>query len=146
MGLVDDDAVVAAAQAAGVHEMILQLPRGYETEIGEGGSHLSGGQRQRIALARAVFGDPRLVVLDEPDASLDLVGQRALMRTLENLKTGGCTIVMITHRRSLLEYVDKLLVMIDGNMSLFGAKPDVLARLTAVSQPPLAKISTEAAE
>ncbi len=146
MGLVDDDAVVAAAQAAGVHEMILQLPRGYETEIGEGGSHLSGGQRQRIALARAVFGDPRLVVLDEPDASLDVVGQQALMRTLENLKASGCTIVMITHRRSLLEYVDKLLVMIDGNMSLFGAKPDVLARLTAISQPPLAKVNTEAAE
>jgi PrtD family type I secretion system ABC transporter len=146
MGLVDDDAVVAAAQAAGVHEMILRLPRGYETEIGEGGSHLSGGQRQRIALARAVFGDPRLVVLDEPDASLDVAGQQALMRTLENLKASGCTIVMITHRRSLLEYVDKLLVMIDGNMFLFGAKPDVLARLTAVSPPPLAKVNTEAAE
>jgi ABC-type protease/lipase transport system fused ATPase/permease subunit len=146
MGLVDDDAVVAAAQAAGVHEMILRLPRGYETEIGEGGSHLSGGQRQRIALARAVFGDPRLVVLDEPDASLDVAGQQALMRTLENLKASGCTIVMITHRRSLLEYVDKLLVMIDGNMFLFGTKPDVLARLTAVSPPPLAKVNTEAAE
>src|SRR5258707_6317686 len=98
MGRVDDDAVVAAAQAAGVHEMILQLTRGYETEIGEGGSHLSGGQRQRIALARAVFGDPRLVVLDEPDASLDLVRQPAPIRTLENLSTGGITIVLITYR------------------------------------------------
>jgi ABC-type protease/lipase transport system fused ATPase/permease subunit len=86
------------------------------------------------------------VVLDEPDASLDVVGQQALMRTLENLKASGCTIVMITHRRSLLEYVDKLLVMIDGNMFLFGTKPDVLARLTAVSPPPLAKVNTEAAE
>src|SRR5260221_13509299 len=138
MGLVDDDAVVAAAQAAGVHEMTRQLPRGYATEIGEGGSHLSGGQRQRIALARAVFGDPRLDVLDEPDARLDVVGQQALMRTLENLKASGCTIVMITHRRSLLEYVDKLLVMIDGNIALLGAKPDALARLTAGSPPRLA--------
>jgi len=86
------------------------------------------------------------VVLDEPDASLDLGRAAGTHENAREFEDGGCTIVMITHRRSLLEYVDKLLVMIDGNMSLFGAKPDVLARLTAVSQPPLAKISTEAAE
>ncbi len=121
--------VIAAAQLAGVHEMILRLPHGYETEIGDGGSILSGGQRQRVALARAVFGDPTLIVLDEPNASLDQDGDQALIRTMTSLKQRGATVVMVTHRPSILRAVDKILVLGDEGTRMFGPRHEILPKV-----------------
>jgi PrtD family type I secretion system ABC transporter len=122
--------VIVAAQRAHVHELVLSLPRGYETEIGEAGAALSGGQRQRIALARAVFGSPRLVVLDEPNANLDSDGENALVSTIARLKEEGVTLIVISHRPGLLAGVDKLLLLKDGRVELFGPRQEVLARLS----------------
>jgi len=122
--------VVKAAQDAQVHELILRLPKGYDTEIGDGGSALSPGQRQRIALARALYGTPRLVVLDEPNANLDHEGDEALLRTLQRLKAAKVTVVIIAHRPSLLGTADKLLVLRDGAVDLFGSRNEVMARVT----------------
>jgi PrtD family type I secretion system ABC transporter len=130
LGEVDSPAVIRAAQRAHVHEMILRLPKGYDTEAGEGGSALSPGQRQRIALARALYGEPRLVVLDEPNANLDHDGDEALVRALRELKQAGVTVVIIAHRPSLLGTADKLLVMKDGAVEMFGPRAEVLARFT----------------
>jgi ABC-type protease/lipase transport system fused ATPase/permease subunit len=130
LGPVDSTRVVAAARLAHAHDMILRLPQGYETEIGEAGAVLSGGQRQRIALARALYGEPRLVVLDEPNASLDNEGDEALLRALADLKANGATVVIVAHRPSLLRSVDKLLVMNEGTVQMFGPRAEVLARLT----------------
>jgi PrtD family type I secretion system ABC transporter len=121
--------VIAAAKLAGVHDMILQMPKGYDTQIGEGGAVLSGGQRQRIGLARALFGMPRLVVLDEPNASLDTDGEQALLQALIHLKNSQATTVVITHKTALLGAVDKLLVMQDGAMVAFGPRDAVFAHL-----------------
>lgn len=113
---VDSSQVIAAAQAAGAHEMILRFPSGYDTPVGEGGRLLSGGQRQRVALARALFGDPSLVVLDEADASLDAEGEEALIAALQRLRARGATVVAVTQRRRLLTIADRVLILRDGSI------------------------------
>jgi ATP-binding cassette subfamily C protein/ATP-binding cassette subfamily C exporter for protease/lipase/ATP-binding cassette subfamily C protein EexD len=124
-----DEAVIAAARLAGAHEMILRLPDGYSAEVGPRGAALSGGQRQWIGFARAVFGTPRLVVLDEPNAGMDGAGEAALIDAIGRLKAHGTTVILVAHRPSLLGHVDKLLVMHEGAGVLFGARDEVLPRL-----------------
>jgi PrtD family type I secretion system ABC transporter len=126
----DPAEVVAAARMANCHDMILRLDKGYGTEIGEAGIRLSGGQRQRIALARAVFGRPRLVVLDEPNASLDGEGEEALNRAIAALKACGSTVIVIGHRPSLLQEVTKVVLLVAGQVEMFGPRADVMERLT----------------
>lgn len=121
--------IVRAARLAHAHEMILQLPDGYETQIGDGGATLSGGQRQRIALARALYGDPRLVVLDEPNAHLDTVGEAALLAALAELKTRAVTVIIVTHSATLMTALDKLGSLKNGTLDLFGPSAAVMARL-----------------
>ena len=132
LGRLDADEVVAAARLAQAHELILRLPEGYETVVGEGGVALSGGQRQRIALARALYGQPRLVVLDEPDAHLDAEGESALKAALRELKARGTTVVAVGHRVGLMAQLDKLAVIKDGALEAFGPATAVLARLRGV--------------
>jgi len=123
------DAVLEAARQAGSYEMILRLPHGFDTRLGEGGIQLSAGQAQRIGLARALFRGPRIVVLDEPNANLDADGEQALIRTLVDLKQSGATVVMITHKPSLVATLDALLVLREGRVELIGPRDEVLARL-----------------
>ena len=118
-----------AARSAGLHEMILRFPQGYDTPIGEAGGLLSGGQRQRIGLARAVYGDPVLVVLDEPNANLDDVGEAALVRAVQELKAQGRTVFLITHRPGILAVADRLLILKDGQVQADGPRDQVLAAL-----------------
>lgn len=125
-GDVDPEKVVAAAQRAGVHEMILHLPDGYNTVLGDGGGGLSGGQRQRLALARAMYDDPALIVLDEPNSNLDEVGEAALIKAVQDLRARGKTIVLITHRQAALNATTKLLMMREGQVAAFGPTQKVL--------------------
>jgi PrtD family type I secretion system ABC transporter len=135
MGEAEPEEVFEAARLAGCHEMILRLPNGYDTEIGEGGMYLSGGQRQLIGLARAMFGRPKLVVLDEPNSNLDGDSEAALIRALERLKAGGTTLVLVSHRPALVQGVDKVLLLKDGAMEMFGPRAEVLKRLMAPPRP-----------
>ncbi len=127
----DPRQLLAAADKAGVHEMILRLPNGYETQVGEGGALLSGGQRQRIALARALYGDPFLLVLDEPNSNLDAEGESALTRAIQLVRTRGGVVVVVAHRSSALAAVDKVMIVNEGRVQAFGARDDVLSQLTA---------------
>ena len=128
-GEFDDDAVTDAAVLAGAHDMILRLPQGYDTVVGAGGFALSGGQRQLIGLARAVAGNPAMVVLDEPNANLDGPGEGALMNCIAKLGEAGTTVVMISHRPNLVNQLDKTVLLKEGEMVAFGETEDVYARL-----------------
>ena len=129
MADVTDDEVVAAAQAAGVHDLIVRLPKGYDTELGIGGVVLSAGQRQRVGLARAMLRAPALVVLDEPNANLDAQGEEALLKALKVMKAREQTVVVVSHKPSMLQDADKLLVIRDGRVDMFGPRAAVLERL-----------------
>jgi ABC-type protease/lipase transport system fused ATPase/permease subunit len=131
----EDEAVIAAAKAAGVHELVLRLPEGYGTPIGEGGAALSAGQRQRIGLARALYGEPFLVVLDEPNAHLDQEGETALAEALLGVRDRGGIVVVIAHRGSVLAAVDQVMVMSDGRVQACGPKDEVLRRVLRPAAP-----------
>lgn len=123
-----DEEVIAAAKITGAHDMILRLPNGYETQIGVAGSNLSAGQRQRIGLARAFFGNPKFLVLDEPNSNLDEIGESALVMAVRNAKALKITTVIISHRQSILSFVDKILVLQDGAVADFGIAQEILAK------------------
>lgn len=129
MGEVDSEAVIEAAKQAGVHELILNFPKGYDTRIGEGGVVLSGGQRQRIGLARALYKKPKLVILDEPNSNLDDEGERALVASWPKLKEQGTTLVVVSHKPSLLSGVDKILMLKEGQQVMFGPREAVFKKL-----------------
>jgi ATP-binding cassette, subfamily C, bacterial EexD len=128
-GAADADGVVAAAQAAGVHELILRLPQGYDTPLTGNGRSLSAGQCQRIGLARALYGEPCLVLLDEPNANLDQEGETALLEALRRLKARGCTVVVVTHRTQLLERLDLMAVLVEGQITRCGPREKVMEAL-----------------
>lgn len=131
----DAERVVEAARQAGMHEAILRLPQGYDTPLGVGGSALSGGQKQRVGLARALYGNPALVVLDEPNSNLDEQGERALAATIRALHDRGTTTVLITHRLSSVSVVDKIMVLAEGSLKAFGPRDEVLAALQGKPAP-----------
>ncbi|WP_297324708.1 type I secretion system permease/ATPase [Nitrosomonas sp.] len=133
-GEIDADKVILAAKRAGVHEMILNMPEGYDTQLGDGGAGLSGGQKQRLGLARTMYDDPSLIVLDEPNSNLDDVGEQALLAALVDLKKREKTIVLITHRTSIISVTTKLLLLQDGSAKLFGPTNQVIEKLTQQQQ------------
>lgn len=130
-----DDKIVEAAQLAGVHDMILQLPKGYDTELALDGASLSGGQKQRIGLARAFFGDPKILILDEPNANLDSLGELALSNALARAKEKGITTIIISHRTSILNASDKILAIKDGMVALYGSREEVLEKMNMAPKP-----------
>ena len=130
----DPQKIIEAAKLSGTHDLILNLPNGYETRVGPGGASLSGGQKQRIGLARAVYGMPKMIILDEPNSNLDDAGEYALMMALRILKQKGTTLLFITHRKNLLAIADKIAVVKDGMLSLYGPKDEVLTALSPNAQ------------
>lgn len=126
---IDPELVIETAKMCGGHEIILRFPDGYDTDIGSGGSNLSGGQRQRIGLARAFYGNPKLVILDEPNANLDEAGELALASALQNAKERGITVIVISHRPSILSKVDKIIIIQDGSVTNFGTKEEIQGRV-----------------
>jgi ABC-type protease/lipase transport system fused ATPase/permease subunit len=134
LGEVDSEAVIKAATRANAHEMILALDQGYNTPVGDQGSRLSPGQRQRIALARALYGNPRLVILDEPNANLDGEGEIALSQALRGLRAEGITSIVITHRPSLIAHVDKILMLNAGRVQKFGPAAEVMKAMQQQAQ------------
>jgi ATP-binding cassette subfamily C protein EexD len=145
-GEVDPEKVVQAAQLAGVHDMILRLPNGYNSPLGAGGIALSGGQRQRVGLARAMYGNPRFVVLDEPNSNLDDAGERALVQAVLNFKQMGTTVILITHRPGILGVTDKILLLVEGQVRAFGPRDDVLRALQNQPAAPAAAPTTNNGE
>ncbi|MFL9922585.1 type I secretion system permease/ATPase [Paraburkholderia fungorum] len=137
-GQIESDKVIEAAKLAGVHDMILRLPQGYDTLVGERGAGLSGGQKQRIGLARALYGNPAFIVLDEPNSNLDETGEAALKHAIDRLHAAGTTVVLITHRTSIIAATTKLLLLVEGQLRLFGPTQHVLAALqkAPAQQPP----------
>ncbi len=133
-GEIDAEKVVAAAKMANVHDLILQLSEGYDTVIGASGGVLSGGQRQRVGLARALYGNPVLVVLDEPNSNLDEQGELALGNALQQMKQNNVTVILVTHRQNVLVHVDKLLVLNDGKLAVYGPRDQVIAHLQQQTQ------------
>ena len=144
-GLPNSEQTVLAAKRAGVHEMILRLPQGYETPVGQAGAALSGGQRQRIALARAMYGDPALLVLDEPNANLDQDGDTALIEALRAMKQEKRTVFVVTHRPNVLAVADTALILSGGVIQGFGPRDEVLKKLTSGSRPGQAEIKSSPA-
>jgi ABC-type protease/lipase transport system fused ATPase/permease subunit len=142
MQSVDDEAVVNAATLACAHEMIQHLPQGYDTRVGDGGVRLSGGQRQRVGLARAVFGSPRFIILDEPNANLDQAGEAALSEAIFELKKAGVALVIVGHRPSTLSAADRILFLKEGHVAMFGQRDDVLNALKEASAGSLPKTSS----
>ena len=134
-GEVDPDKVIQAAQRAGVHDLILHFPQGYDTVLGDGGAGLSGGQRQRIGLARALYGDPALLVLDEPNSNLDESGEQALAQAVKDLQQREKTVVLIAHRASAVSLASKLLILRDGAVQAFGPRDEVLQAMSNASKP-----------
>jgi len=145
-GMIDPEKVVPAAQTAGIHEMILHLPEGYETRLVGNGQLLSVGQRQRVGIARAMYSDPRVIVLDEPNSNLDQAGEAALIDTLVNLKKKGATVIIITHRSNILSQVDKIAMLVNGQVAFYGPRDEALALLAKSPQksPPPTKGQTVA--
>jgi ABC-type protease/lipase transport system fused ATPase/permease subunit len=139
------EAILKAARIAGVHELILRLPDGYATRIGGGGMSLSAGQRQRVGLARALFGDPFLVVLDEPNANLDTEGEQALTRAIQLMRSAKSIVIVISHRPSALAALDMALVLYEGKAIAFGRRDEVFARVSAAGQQVVAARKAEAA-
>lgn len=141
----EDADIVKAAKSAGAHDLILRLPKGYETELGEGGAVLSAGQRQRVGLARTLFGDPQIVVLDEPNANLDADGEAALMEAIAGLKARGATVVLISHKPSAFVHADKVMLLKNGQVAKFGPRDEVMGQITrpkAAQRPTLTEVKS----
>jgi ABC-type protease/lipase transport system fused ATPase/permease subunit len=142
----DPDAIIAAARAAGAHELILRFEKGYDSDIGEAGSALSAGQRQRIGLARALYRDPFIVVLDEPNANLDAEGEAAVVKAISSVKARGGIAVVVAHRPSAIGAVDFILMMEEGRMKAFGPRDEILSKVLRVPQTQAAKGFTASAQ
>lgn len=134
MGDVISENVIQAAKLAGVHELVLKLPKGYDTHIGQHGGGLSGGQRQRIGLARAVYGNPRIIVLDEPNSNLDEEGELSLLQVIGRLKQINCTVILVTHKPNILSIIDNILLMREGQIALCGSRSEVMAKLAEMQK------------
>ena len=132
--------MVEAARTAGAHDMILKLPGGYDYPLGLGGKGLSVGQSQRVSLARALFRDPQYLILDEPNSNLDAEGDQQLVQTLEELKNRGRTIMIVAHRLSVLPVVDRLMVIQDGRLTMFGPRDEILRKIAP--PPPQTRVVT----